>query len=207
MSPPRRTCASAIAYRRRHVTATCAVAVAPLIALVLLVRVHALLMMPGPSPRPEEYSCFVRCGSSSRRCCCSFPGDRRRPGRTGIVTGVVRDSSGGAIPGATVRIVNEATRGASTPSATGRARTDADGARARPLPRRGGARRLRDRRCGRSSLERRADGVARRDADARAAYRRRGRHRPARRGSGAGGADSGVGRRAATSSPTPAPST
>ena len=124
----------------------------------------------------------------------------------GAVNGVIRDSSGAAIPGATVRVVNEAT--ASPLEAV----SDEQGAyRVGALA------------AGRYRVEAALDGfetAVRRvaleagqtvDVDVTltpaAPHRRRGRHRAPHRGGRAGSADSGVGRRAATWSPTPAPST
>ena len=128
--------------------------------------------------------------------------ERARP----PIAGTVRDSSGGAIPGATVRVVNEATRARGR-----RGQRRAGGvSRDRLAP---GAYRVEATLDGfetavrQVALDERPDGRRRADADAGAAHRRRGRHRAARRRSGAGSADSGVGRRPATSSRTPAPST
>ena len=112
--------------------------------------------------------------------------------QTGTITGLVRDSSGAAIPGATVRVVNEAT------GVAVQAVSNEQGAyRADPLRR------------GRYRLETALDGFETAvrqlvlDAGQTAAievtltprdYRGRDRHRPAHRGSGAGGSDSRLGR-------------
>ena len=106
--------------------------------------------------------------------------------------GVVRDSLGGAIPGATIRVVNEATGAAqeAVSDAAGRYRVDdlAPGQYRVEATLDGF-----EPAVGRGARRRASGGVDRRHADAGSPHRGRGRDCASRRGGDSGGADSGVG--------------
>ena len=113
------------------------------------------------------------------------------------ITGVVSDSSGSPSRAPPFASSTKPPARRRRPSATRRAPIGRRRSR-RPLPRRGHARRLRDRRCAR--WRSRPAQTAAVDVTLIPARLTEGgrRHRPARRGSRAGGADSALGRRAAT---------
>ena len=125
---------------------------------------------------------------------------------SGTITGIVKDSSGGAIPGAQVNVVNEATNVSveSTTDATGSYRVED------LVP---GPYRVETSLDGFETAVRRivldAGQTATIDVDAEpgAIHAIGGRDGPARRGGRPGSADSGVGGEGRPRRPTPAPST